>query len=259
MGSSLRNVSAIAGKELRSYFASPVAWVLMGLFAAIFGYFYTVYLTYFVQNSMQSQFGGGPSNMNVNMSMIRPLLQNASVLVLFILPMVTMRTYSEEKRSGTIELLLTSPLTDVQIILGKFLGAVGLYLALLLVTLLYVGILFIFGNPEWRPLVSGYLGLLLQGSCFIAIGLFISSTTKNQMVAGTATFIVLLFFWIISWFAQSVGPTTGAVLSYLSITDHFDDFGKGVIDTKHLIYYASLIVFGLFLTLKSVDSERWRG
>jgi gliding motility-associated transport system permease protein len=259
MASSLRNISAITGKELRSYFASPVAWVLMGLFAAIFGYFYTVYLAYFVQNSMQSQFGGGPSTMNVNMSMIRPLLQNASVLVLFILPMVTMRTYSEEKRSGTIELLLTSPLTDVQIIVGKFLGALGLYAALLLVTLLYVALLFIYGNPEWRPLVSGYLGLLLQGACFIAIGLFISSTTKNQMVAGTATFIVLLFFWIISWFAQSVGPTAGAILSYLSITDHFDDFGKGVIDTKHVVYYLSLIVFGLFLTLKSVDTERWRG
>jgi gliding motility-associated transport system permease protein len=119
--------------------------------------------------------------------------------------------------------------------------------------------LFIYGNPEWRPLVAGYLGLLLQGGCFIAIGLFISSTTKNQMVAGTATFIVLLFFWIISWFAQNAGPTAGAILSYLSITDHFDDFGKGVIDTKHLVYYLSLIVFGLFLTLKSVDSERWRG
>jgi gliding motility-associated transport system permease protein len=259
MRNTLRNITAIAGKELRGYFSSPVAWVMMGLFAFIFAYFFVVYLNYFVRNSMQSMMGGGPQTMNVNMDLIRPLLSNASVLVLFLLPMVTMRTYSEEKRSGTIELLLTSPLTDFEIIAGKFLGTVVLYLALLGVTALYVGILFIYGKPEWRPLVAGYLGLFLMGSCFIAIGLFISSMTKNQMVAGAATFVAALLFWIVSWFADSAGPTTSQILSYLSITEHFDDFGKGIIDTKHLIYYLSFISFGLFLTLKSVDSERWRG
>src|SRR5215467_27499 len=259
MAKSLRNIMAIAGKELRGSFASPIAWVMMGLFAILFGFFFTQFLAYFVRQGMQAQFGGGPPQQNINMELIRPLLSNASVLVLFLLPMVTMRTYSEEKRSGTIELLLTSPLTDFEIIAGKFLGTVGLYAALLVVTALYVAILFWFGRPEWRPLVAGYLGLLLLGSCFIAIGLFISSMTKNQMVAGAATFVVALLFWVISWFSESVGPTTSQVLSYLSITEHFDDFAKGVIDTKHVIYYLSFISFGLFLTLKSVDSERWRG
>lgn len=259
MGNSVRNIMAVAAKELRGYFAAPMAWVMMGLFALIFGWFFLSYLTVFVRNSMQSMFGGGPQTMNVNMELIRPLLSNASVLVLFLLPMVTMRTYSEEKRSGTIELLLTSPLTDFEIIAGKFIGTVGLYLALLVVTALYIGILFLYGRPEWRPLVAGYLGLLLLGSCFIAVGLFISSLTKNQMVAGAATFVVGLLFWIVSWFADSAGPTTSQVLSYLSITEHFDDFGKGIIDTKHVVYYLSFISFGLFLTLKSVDSERWRG
>jgi ABC-2 type transport system permease protein len=259
MRNSLRNMWAIASKELRGYFASPVAWVMMGLFALIFGYFFISYLTYFVRQSMQAAFGGGPPTQNVNMDLIRPLLGNASVLVLFLLPMVTMRTYSEEKRSGTIELLLTSPLTDLEIITGKFLGTVILYMALLAVTMLYIAILFIFGNPEWRPIVSGYLGLLLLGSCFISAGLFISSTTKNQMVAGAATFVVGLMFWIVSWISETAGPTAAQVLSYLSITEHFDDFGKGVIDSKHLVYYLSFIAFGLFLTLKSVDSERWRG
>jgi ABC-2 type transport system permease protein len=259
MSNSIRKISAIAGKELRGYFASPVAWVMMGLFAFIFGYFFLSYLTYFVRNSMQAMMGGGPSSMNVNMDLIRPLLSNASVLVLFLLPMVTMRVYSEEKRSGTIELLLTSPLNDFEIVAGKFVGAVCLYLALLAVTAVYIGILFLYGRPEWRPLVAGYLGLFLLGGCFIALGLFISSTTKNQMVAGAATFVVSLLFWIISWFADSSGPTASAILSYLSITEHFDDFGKGIIDTKHVVYYLSFITFGLFLTLKSVDSERWRG
>jgi ABC-2 type transport system permease protein len=258
MGSSVRNIATIAGKELRSYFGSPVAWVLMGLFAVIFGWFYNVYLDYFVRQAMQSQFGPPPT-MNVNDQMIRPLLQNASVLVLFLLPMITMRAYAEEKRSGTIELLLTSPVTDLDITFGKFLAAVGVYLGLLAVTLVYILVLFGLGRPEWKPIVSGYLGLVLLGSCFIAIGLFISSTTKNQIVAGTATFVTCLFFWIINWFADSAGPTVGAVLSYLSVTQHFEDFGRGIIDTKHLVFYASFIVFGLFLTLKSVDTERWRG
>jgi ABC-2 type transport system permease protein len=259
MSNTVRNVMSVAGKELRGYFASPVAWVMMGLFALIFGWFFISYLTFFVRNSMQSMMGGGQQPMNVNMELIRPLLSNASVLVLFLLPMITMRTYSEEKRSGTIELLLTSPLTDFEIVAGKFLGTVGLYLGLLAVTAVYIGILFLYGRPEWRPLISGYLGLLLMGGCFISIGLFISSTTKNQMVAGAATFVVGLLFWVVSWFADSSGPMMSAVLSYLSITEHFDDFGKGIIDTKHVIYYLSFISFGLFLTLKSVDSERWRG
>ena len=259
MGNRLRNIGAIAGKELRGYFASPTAWVMMGFFAFLFGYFFATYLSFFVQQSMQAQFGGGAPNTNVNMQMIRPLLGNASVLVLFLLPMVTMRTYSEEKRSGTIELLLTSPLTDFEIIMGKFLGAVGLYAALLAVTMVYVSFLFVYGEPEIMPVLTGYLGLLLLGACFISLGLFVSSTTKNQMVAGAATFVLALLFWIVDWMADSAGPTTGSVLRYLSITQHFDDFGKGIIDTKHIVYYLSFISFGLFLTLKSVDSERWRG
>jgi ABC-2 type transport system permease protein len=248
----------IAGKELRGYFGAPMAWVTMGLFAVLFGYFYNVHLMVFVQSSSQSQMGAA-SPSNVNAGMIGPLMTNTSVLMLFLLPMITMRTYSEEKRSGTIELLLTSPVTDTEIIVGKLVGVIGLYAGLLAVTLLYVAILFGVGHPEWRPIVSGYLGLFLLGSCFLSLGLFISSTTKNQMVAGAATFVVSLLFWIISWFADDAGPTTGAILNYLSITQHFEDFGKGIIDTKHVIYYLSFIGFSLFLTLKSVDSERWRG
>lgn len=259
MADTLRNVWAIAAKELRGYFASPVAWVMMGLFALIFGVFFQAHLNAFVAQSMQSQFGGAAPNLNVNQHLIRGVLANASVLVLFILPMVTMRTYSEEKRSGTVELLLTSPLTDFEIIFGKFLGAVCLYLALVAVTFVHIGLLFSYGQPEWRPLIGGYLGLALQGSGFIAAGLFFSSTTKNQMTAGVATFVVLLTFWIIGWFADGAGPTWSAILGYLSITQHFDDFGKGVIDTKHVIFYLSFIAFWLFLTVKSLDTERWRG
>lgn len=259
MRNTLQNISAIAGKELRSYYSSPVAWVLMALFATLFGYFFWVHLNFFAESSVRGGQFGGPPTANVNNDLIRPLLQNASVLVLFLLPMVTMRTFSEEKRSGTIELLLTSPVTDLEITLGKFFGAVGVYVGLLASTLVPMAILFALGTPEWKPLASGYLGLLLLGSCFLAMGLFVSSTTSNQVVAGGATFVIALLFWIISWMADSSGPTTASVLNYLSVTQHFDDFSKGVIDTKHLVYYLSFISFGLFLTLKSVDTERWRG
>ena len=254
----MRNVIAIANKELRSYFSSPMAYIIIGFFALPFGVFFYLYLDAFVRQSLQMA-GMGGGSMNVNQQVIRYVLQNASVIILFIMPMITMRTYSEEKRSGTIELLLTSPVTDVEIILGKFFGALGLYIAMLLVTLLYIAILFVYGNPEWRPLVACYLGLLLMGGAFLSLGLLISSTTNNQIVAGIISFIVFLMLWIIGWFADSAGPVMGAVTRYLSITEHFDDFSKGIIDTKHVLYYLSLITFGLFLTAKSVDTERWRG
>jgi ABC-2 type transport system permease protein len=249
---------AIAQRELNAYFASPIAYVLIGFFALLFGWFYYVPLAYFEQQSMQAGMNPGQS-LNINQMLVGPTLMNTTVIMLFLFPLITMRTYSEEKRSGTIELLLTSPVTDVQIILGKFLGAMLLYAAMLSVTLIHMGILFIYGEPEWKPIATGYLGLLLMGGSFLSLGLFISSLTKNQIVAGIATFAVFLMLWIINWIGTFVGPTMQTVLTHLSLTDHFDDFAKGIIDTKHVIYYLSFMAFGLFLTAKSVDSERWRG
>ena len=254
----MNNILAIAHKELKSYFSTPIAYVVIGFFALLFGYFFYAMLVIFNQQS--AQFGGVEGGaVDINQQLIRPLFLNASVILLFVLPLITMRTYSEEKRSGTIELLLTSPVTDVEIILGKFLGAMALYGAMLLVTVVHFGLLFVFGNPDWKPLAVAYLGLLLFGGCFISIGLFISSLTKNQIVAGAATFGVFLLLWVIDWIGQSLGPTGESILKYMSMTEHLDDFVKGVIDTKHLVYYLSFIAFGLFLTVRSVDSERWRG
>jgi gliding motility-associated transport system permease protein len=255
------NVVAIAQKELKSYFSSPIAYIVIGLWALLYGYFFVAILSFFVRQSMQmNQFGmQGPQAMNVNQQLIRPLLQNVTILILFLMPMVTMRTYSEEKRSGTIELLLTAPVTDFQIILGKFFGALALYVIMLAVTALHIGLLFVYGHPEWKPIVTAYLGLLLLGGCFISLGLLISSLTSNQIVAGMVTFAVFLLLWVITWVGSFGGPTFDKLTTYLSIIDHWDDFGKGVIDTTHVIYYLSFITFGLFLTAKSVDSERWRG
>ena len=254
----MSNILAIAQKELKAYFASPIAYVIIGFFALVFGYFYIVSINVFLQMAMQMGIPG-QGQININNMAIRPLLQNVSVVGLFVLPLITMRTYAEEKRSGTIELLLTSPLTDFQIIMGKFAGAVALYCLMLAVTLPHMAILFVYGNPEWKPIVTGYLGLLLMGASFISMGLWISSLTRNQIVAGMITFAMLLLLWTINWAIDSAGPGMQKLLTAVSITDHFDDFSKGVIALRHVVYYLSFITFGLFLTAKSVDSERWRG
>ncbi|HKE82759.1 MAG TPA: ABC transporter permease [Vicinamibacterales bacterium] len=256
----MSNILAITQKELKGYFASPIAYVVIGFYALIFGFFFYSLVLYFDRQSMQMMgLGGGAPAVNINENLIRPAFLNAMVVFLFVLPMITMRTYSEEKRSGTIELLLTSPLTDFQIIVGKFLGAMALYAAMLAVTLIHIGLLFWAGRPEWIPILTTYLGLLLMGGCFIAVGLLISSLTKNQIVAVMVTFSVFLMLWVINWIASFAGPTAQQVLNYLSITDHLDDFTRGIIDTKHLVYYVSFICFGLFLTARAVDTERWKG
>jgi ABC-2 type transport system permease protein len=256
----MSNILAITQKELKGYFASPIAYVVIGFYALIFGFFFYSLVLYFDRQSMQmAGLGAGAPAVNINENLIRPTFLNAMVVFLFVLPMITMRTYSEEKRSGTIELLLTSPLTDFQIIMGKFLGAMALYAVMLGVTLLHVGLLYWAGRPEWIPILTTYVGLLLMGGCFIAVGLLISSLTKNQIVAVMVTFTVFLMLWVINWIASFAGPRAQAVLNYLSITDHLDDFTRGIVDTKHVVYYLSFIAFGLFLTARAVDTERWKG
>lgn len=255
----MNNILAIAGRELRAYFASPIAYIVIGLFAALYGAFFVLYLFLFVEQSMRMGAMGMGGPVNVNQMMLRPLLGNMAVVMLFMLPMLTMRTYAEEKRSGTFELLLTSPLTDVQIVLGKFLGAMAVYTLMLAVSGLNVLLLFVWGTPEWKQLLSSYLGLLLMGGSFVALGLFLSSLTRSQVVAGAATFAIALLLWIVSWFGETGSETVRTLTSFLSVIEHYEDFSKGVIDTKHLAYYLSFIAFGLFLTVRSVDSERWRG
>ncbi len=252
------NTLTIARKELNSYFRSPIAYVVMGLFALIAGYFFYVSVVYFVRRGMESAMMGQSFPMDLNEYIVRPLLSNISVISLFLIPMITMRLFAEEKRTGTIELLLTSPLRDPSIVLGKWLGAMALYAAMLLISALSMSLLFVYGKPDWKPIVIGYLGLLLQGGGLLALGTFISNCTKNQIVAGAATFAVCLMLWIIDWLSNFGTSWFEKTLSYMSVLQHFDSFAKGVLDTKDIIFYVSVIFVGLFLTGRSMEAIRWR-
>jgi len=254
----MRNVLVIFKKELKSYFASPIA------LSAVDDLRRHLRVLFLQRNAILHLAGNadaddGPGHAHGRQrDVIRPLLTNASVIGLFLIPMITMRLYAEEKRSGTIELLMTSPVRDLEIVLGKWLAALVLYAAILGISGINLGILYAFGRPDWKPILVGYLGLLLQGGCLLAIGIFISTTTKNQIIAGGATFAVCLMLWVLDWVSAYDQSAWAKVISYLSVVTHFEPFSKGVIDSKDVIFYLSMIFFGLFLTARSVESLRWR-
>src|SRR5246127_768999 len=225
----MRNVWILCWKELRSYFVSPIAYLLLAMFP-----------------------------LNVNEQVIRPLVSNVSVIGLFLIPMISMRLFAEEKRNGTIELLATSPIRDSEVILGKWLAALILYGAMLLLTAINFAWLFRYGNPDWKPLLVAYLGLLLQAGALLAIGTFISTLTRNQIIAGGATFGICLLLWVLEWVSGYDSATYARVMAYLSVLTHFESFAKGLLSIKDSVYYLSAILLGLFLTARSMESLRWR-
>jgi ABC-2 type transport system permease protein len=253
----MRNVLVICRKELGSYFASPIAYILLTVFGVIFGWMFWAALGQFITYSMEMQMSGSSYPMNLNEQIIRPLLSNIAVLGLFLIPLITMRLFAEEKRSGTIELLATSPIRDIEIVIGKWLSSLVLYTCLLLFTAINFAFLFRYGHPDWKPLLVAYLGLLLQAGGLLAVGTFISTLTKNQIVAGAVTFAVCLLLWIVGWVDYETAAWAH-VLSYFSVVNHFESFARGVLDSKDLIFYATVIFLGLFFTARSMESLRWR-
>jgi ABC-2 type transport system permease protein len=254
----MRNTWTICRRELYSYFVSPIAWVLLGIFAVLSGAFTYLIGQSFVRAGFESQLSGQSMPMNVNEQVIAPLLSNIAVIGLFLIPLISMRLLAEEKRQGTIELLVTSPVHEMEIILGKWLSAVLMYAALIAVFFLDILFFFFYGNPDIKPVLTGILGILLQGACLLALGTFVSSLTRNQIVAGAIGFALALLLWILSWTTSFGNSDTVQFLNYLSIVSHLDSFTRGVIDSKDVIYYCSMIFLGLFLTARSLESMRWR-
>ena len=250
---------AVYLRELKYYFHSITAYVTICIFLIISGYFFfSIFRFYNLMSLKTIQSGDFSANLNLIDGVMRPMFGNISIIILLILPMITMRLISEEKKQGTFELLLTFPVSDSAIIAGKYFASLTILAIMLSLTIIFPIMLIIFSDPEILPVLSGYLGLLLMGASFLSIGTFFSSLTSNQLVAGVSTFGVSLFFLVIGWAAPLTGSTISTILAESSILVHFESFSKGIIDLKDISYYLLLSLFFLFLTLKSLESSRWR-
>jgi ABC-2 type transport system permease protein len=252
------NIWTIARRDFRAYFTSPIAYIIIAGFLGLMGWMFFFNLSHFnLQNMQYQQFNMG-KGVSITDGIVKPLYGNMNVIFLFMVPFITMRLFAEERKVHTIELLMTSPVTLAQVVLGKFLSALMLVGVMLVLTLVYPITLFATGNPDIGPIVTCYLGTLLMAGCYLAIGILFSAMTENQIVAGALTFAAGLFFWFISWATQAAGPVLGEVLTYLSLISHFTNFSQGVINTADLVFYFSFIGIGLFLTHRVLDSYRWR-
>lgn len=256
----MQGLMAIWGREFRAYFFSPIFYALSTVFIFIISFMFFQSLEYYQQIFMQAaQYPPMMERLNINEMIMRPLLNTMSfVAVLILMPMLTMRVFSEEKKSGTIELILTSPVKDWHVILGKFMAAFSLYAAMIGLTLIYPLVLQIYGDPDWGPIWTGYAGLLLMGASVITMGLFISSLTENQIVSGVICFGLALLLWMLDFATDTIQGQLGQLLGYLSVTRHFDTFEKGILDTTDCLFFISFIYFGLFITVRSIESTRWR-
>ena len=254
----MHNILAIWQREMRAYFVSPIAYVVLTVFLLVVGFFFVANLSSLIQASMmQSQMVQGQA-MDVPGIVSQAVFGTMSVILLFIIPMLTMGLFSEEKRRGTIELLLTAPVSSIQAMIGKYLASLTLMTVMLLLSGISISMLFIYGDPDLKPILSGYLGLFLYSAALLSVGLFMSTLTENQIVSVIITFGVILVLWVIDALSSWSMGAMRDVLTYLSVIGHLDDFIKGVIDTSHIVFYLSFIFVGLFLTYRSLESLRWR-
>jgi ABC-2 type transport system permease protein len=255
----MNKMAAIYRRELMHYFQSVTAYVAIGIFLVISGYFFFSQFRFY--NLMSFQASRNPyftQSLNLTDGLLRPFFGNISIILLLVLPLLTMRLLAEEKKQGTFELLLTYPIRDIDAVGGKFLASVTTFAVMLGGTFICPLLIHLYANPEPGPIFTGYLGLFLIGCTFISIGTFFSSLTNNQLVAGVSSFGVALLFLIIGWIVPFVGPQSAEVLRQFSLLQHFEGFSKGLIDTQDMTYYIFMTLFFLFLTLRSLESTRWR-
>lgn len=252
------NIWTIAKRDLKSYFTSPVAYVVAAIFLGIMGWMFFWNLSNFNAQNLQYQQYNMGKGVSIADGIVRPLFGNMNVIFLFLVPFITMRLFAEERKLHTLELLMTAPVTNWQIILGKFLSSFLLVSVILAITLVYPIILFVTGNPDPGPIVTSYIGTLFMFSSYLAVGLLCSSLTENQIIAAVLTWGILLFFWLIAWAAQNAGPVWTDVIQHLSLISHYSNFSRGIIDTTDVVFYLSFIGLGLFLTQRVLDSFRWR-
>ena len=250
---------AILKRELYAYFSSPIAYVVLTIFLVISGYFFYSTFSYFSLISMQAMSIHWAGGINVTDMVLNPTFSNMSVIMLLMMPLLTMRLFAEEKKSGTLELLLSYPIRETELLFGKFLACLVIFFIMLALTFLYPFLIWLYAKPDIGPVLTGYLGLFLMGAAFISLGVLVSSFTENQIVAAAISFGAILMFWLVGWSEAFVGPSLGKVLAHLSLLDHLENFAKGVIDTRDVIYYVNFCILFLFMTMRSLESKKWRG
>lgn len=254
----MRNLYPIYKKELAAYFASPIAYVVIAVFLVFSGIWFYVQTMTFYSTSMR--YAGNPNvPLNLTEVVVSSMIWLMSFFIIFVVPGLTMRLYSEEKKMGTMELLFTYPVKDIEVVFGKGLACFTVYLVMIGFTLLYPVLLSIYGEPEVGPLVTGYVGLVLLGFAFIMLGGFLSSLTENQIVAYILGAGALMLLWLLRYFADFFGFRAGQIFRHISTSGYVDHFSRGVFDTKDFIFFANFAIFCIFLTLRSLESKKWRG
>lgn len=242
---------AVFQRELRAYFFSPLAYAVLTFFLLVNGYVFSLIVAFL----SDPRAGGSTTPLKLFFGDTFFFW----LVLLFVTPVLTMRLLSEERKSGTIETLMTSPISETQVVVAKYLASLAFYVFLWLPTLAYVVIVARNSEVDWGPIFSGYLGILGIGSVFLAVGLFASSFTKSQVVAAVATFALLIFFFAIAFMDSLVTQETlKNALGYMNLLDHMQEFGKGVVDSRRLIYYATTSVLFLFLAARSLEAKKWR-
>ena len=250
----MRSIFPILRRELKSYFASPLAYIIIVVFQVVSAAFFFVTLQGFLRIQFDPGFQLNRGDLNLNNLVVLPYFGTISIVLLLIVPLITMGLIADEKKSFTAELLFTSPLKISSIVLGKFFASLILLFIMLVLSSVNVFVLMVHGNPDVGVIISGYIGLFLMGAAFISIGLFASSLTENQLIASVVTFGILLLLWLVG----ALSDADSSVFGYLSIINHFESFGKGIIELKDVVYYLSITFFGIYLTHAVLDSERWR-
>lgn len=259
----MRNILSIFWREFKSYFVSPIAYVVIGVFIFLVANRFVHQFNQFVETSFRLtgealQRQAVMPKFSINDTVVRSVFQEIRTISMFLLPMITMRLFAEERKTGTVELLLTSPITITQLVIGKFLGGFVLFLTMVLPTAVFHYYLFTYGNPDLGPVLTSYAGIILFGAAVISLGLLISSLTENQIIAGALTFGAFLFLWLVGRLGETTFTVWARLANYLSITSHYNNFAMGVIDTRDVLFYLSFTFLGLLLTYQSIASLRWR-
>jgi len=254
----MRSFTAIYRREMLVYFSSPIAYVLLVGFLALTGYFFYSATAMYSVVSMQAMQNPMLMKMNLTDMLVAPLLTNMSVMLMLISPLLTMRLISEEKKSGTMELLLSYPLTDATVVLAKFAAAWSMMLIMLALTWAQMGLIIWLGEPHLPAMLGGYMGLALIAGAFAALGVFASAVTENQIVSAVLAYCGLLILWVLGWSSSVVGPELGAWLKELSLGTHYQNLPRGLVDSRDLIYFVLFMGLFLFLSIRALEAKRWK-